>query len=35
VFPWGFWFGLTGDDRPLVLRDASFAEIYALDLEYR
>lgn len=36
VFPWdAFWFALTTDDRPLVLRDTSFAEIYALDLEHR
>jgi len=35
VFAWGFWFGLTPDDRILVLRDRGIEEIYALDLEYR
>jgi len=35
VFPWDFWLGLTADDRPLVLRDTSIDEIYALDLKYR
>jgi Tol biopolymer transport system component len=35
VFAWGYWFGLTPDDRVLVLRDRSVEEIYALDLEYR
>jgi Tol biopolymer transport system component len=29
------WFGLTPDDRVLVLRDRGFDELYALDLEYR
>jgi len=35
VFAWGRWFGLTPDDRILVLRDRSVEEVYALDLEYR
>jgi len=35
VFPWDNWFGLTADDRPLVLRDTSISEIYAIDLKYR
>jgi hypothetical protein len=35
VFAWGSWFGLTPDDRVLVLRDRSVQEIYALDLDYR
>jgi len=29
------WFGLTPDDRVLVLQDRGTQEIYALDLEYR
>jgi hypothetical protein len=29
------WFGLTPDDRVLVLRDRGTDELYALDLEYR
>jgi Tol biopolymer transport system component/DNA-binding winged helix-turn-helix (wHTH) protein len=29
------WFGLTPDDRILVLRDRGTDELYALDLEYR
>ncbi len=29
------WFGLTPDDRVVVLRDHGLDEIYALDLEYR
>ena len=33
-FGWG-WFGLTPDDRVMVLRDRSTTEVYALDLEYR
>ena len=33
-FGWG-WFGLTPDDRVMVLRDRSTDELYALDLEYR
>lgn len=35
VVAWGYWFGLTPDDRVLVLRDRSVEEVYALDLEYR
>jgi WD40 repeat protein len=35
VFPWDNWFGLTADDRPLVLRNAGIDELYALDLKYR
>lgn len=35
VFPWGYWFGLTADDRPLVLRNTGSDELYALDLKYR
>jgi hypothetical protein len=35
VFPWGIWFGLTAADRPLVLRNTSSDELYALDLKYR
>lgn len=31
----GDWFGLTPDDRILVLRDRGIDELYALDLEYR
>ena len=27
----GFWFGLTPDDSPLVLRDTGTQEVYALD----
>jgi hypothetical protein len=27
----GFWFGLTPDDSPIVLRDTGTQEIYALD----
>ena len=35
VFHWDRWFGLTPDDRVLVLRDRGTDELYALDLEYR
>jgi DNA-binding winged helix-turn-helix (wHTH) protein/Tol biopolymer transport system component len=35
VFHWDRWFGLTPDDRILVLRDRGTDELYALDLEYR
>jgi Tol biopolymer transport system component len=35
VFRWDAWFGLTPDDRIMVLRDRGFDELYALDLEYR
>ena len=31
--PFGPWTGLTPDDSPLVLRDASIQEIYALDVQ--
>ena len=27
----GFWFGLTPDNSPLLLRDVGTQEIYALD----
>jgi hypothetical protein len=27
----GFWFGITPDNSPLVLRDTGTQEIYALD----
>jgi eukaryotic-like serine/threonine-protein kinase len=30
----GFWMGLAPDDSPLVLRDTSTQEIYALDVEF-
>jgi len=29
------WFGLTPDDRVLVMIDRGYQEIYALDLDYR
>ena len=32
---WPGWFGLTPDDRILVLEDRGSSELYALDLEYR
>src|SRR5664279_3608063 len=35
AIPWYDWFGLTPDDRPIVLRDRGVDELYALDLEYR
>jgi hypothetical protein len=31
----GGWFGLTPDDRIMVLRDRGTDELYALDLDYR
>src|SRR5271169_2920128 len=31
----GWWMGLSPDDAPMVLRDTSIGEIYALDLERR
>jgi hypothetical protein len=31
----GWWMGLAPDDAPVVLRDTSIEEIYALDLERR
>jgi hypothetical protein len=30
----GGWFGLTPDDSPLVARDISTQEIYALDMQW-
>ena len=35
AIPWYDWFGLTPDDRVIVLRDRGIDELYALDLEYR
>jgi Tol biopolymer transport system component len=35
IMGWGSWFGLTPDDRILMMADRSFEEVYALDLEYR
>jgi len=35
VYAAGDWFGLTHDDRILVLRNRGTDELYALDLEYR
>jgi Tol biopolymer transport system component len=35
ALPWPGWFGLTPDDRVLMMLDRSFDEVYALDLEYR
>ena len=35
VFRWTGCFGLTPDNRIMVLRDRGFDELYALDLEYR
>jgi Tol biopolymer transport system component len=32
---WYDWFGLTPDERVIVLRDRGTDELYALDLEYR
>ena len=32
---WYVWFGLGHDDSPLVVRDISIREIYALELEFR
>jgi Tol biopolymer transport system component len=31
--PWASWFGLAPDDAPLLMRDQSTQEIYALDLQ--
>jgi len=31
----GAWFTLTPEDQPLLLRDTSAEEIYALTLNYR
>src|SRR5271166_775888 len=30
----GEWFGLAPDDSPVVLRDISFQEVYALDMKW-
>ena len=35
TFPGIAWYGLTPDDRIVVLRDRGSDELYALDLEYR
>lgn len=35
ALPWTGWFGLTPDDRILIMRDRGVDEIYVLDLEYR
>ena len=35
TFPGVAWYGLTPDDRIIVLRDRGSDELYALDLEYR
>jgi len=35
TFPGVAWFGLTSDDRVVILRDLGSDELYALDLEYR
>ena len=32
---WGQWFGLTPDDSPLLARDISTQEIYALEMQWR
>jgi serine/threonine protein kinase len=33
--PWASWLGLAPDDTPLLMRDESTQEIYALDLQLR
>jgi hypothetical protein len=33
--PFAIWIGLTPDDAPLLMRDRSVQEIYALDLNFR
>ena len=33
IFAWLPWSGLTPDGSPLVLRDTSSQEVYALDFE--
>jgi Tol biopolymer transport system component/DNA-binding winged helix-turn-helix (wHTH) protein len=33
--PFASWLGLTPDDEPLLMRDRSLQEIYALDLRFR
>jgi hypothetical protein len=32
--PFAYWIGLTPDDAPLLMRDRSVQEIYALDLNF-
>ena len=32
---WGQWFGLAPDDSPLLARDISTQEIYALEMQWR
>jgi Tol biopolymer transport system component len=32
--PWEFWVGLAADDSPLLMRDKSTQEIYALDVQF-
>jgi hypothetical protein len=32
--PFAYWIGLTPDDAPLLMRDRSVQEIYALDLRF-
>jgi hypothetical protein len=32
---WYVWFGLANDDSPLVVRDASVREIYAVEWKFR
>jgi Tol biopolymer transport system component len=35
IFPGGSWFGLTPDDRVVMLFDRGTDEVYSLDLDYR
>jgi hypothetical protein len=30
----GYWFGLSPDDSPMILRDAGIEEIYSLDVDW-
>jgi hypothetical protein len=32
---WGQWFGFAPDDSPLLARDISTQEIYALEMQWR
>jgi hypothetical protein len=32
--PFGPWFGLAPDDSPIVLRNLSSEEVYALDMQW-
>jgi hypothetical protein len=32
---WGRWFGLAPDDSPLLARDISTQEIYALEMQWQ